>query len=150
VEPKAALAQIDCPGTYVPLTGRVVDQAEIFNADEEARLVAQLAAFEKRTKHQFVIASVKSLEGRTIEQYSLCHARHWGIGRKKEDDGLVLMIAPNERKVRIEVGIGLESELTDAEAQAIIENAILPPFKLGDFGTGVTAGAAAMMAETGG
>jgi uncharacterized protein len=126
---------------------RVVDAADVLSADAEARLTSALAGIEARTAHQMVVATVPTLQGRPIEAYSLCLANHWGIGRKGVDDGVLLLVAPVERKVRIEVGRGLEAALTNDEAKAIVDRAMLPPFARGDYAGGVGAGVAAVSDE---
>src|SRR4051812_39115728 len=100
--------------TYPQLTGRVVDQAGVIPADEKAQLEQLLAAHEAKTSNQVVVATVASLEGQSIEDYGVGLGRAWGIGQKGKNNGVILLVAPNERKVRIEVGYGLEGELTDA------------------------------------
>ena len=89
----------------------------------------RLAALEKDTGHQFVVVTVPSLTGHTIEDYGVTLLRTWGIGRKNINDGVLLIVAPRERKVRIEVGYGLEGALRDEEAKAVIDTAILPAFR---------------------
>jgi uncharacterized protein len=127
--------------TFPRLTGRVVDQADLLAPAQEAELSAKSEALEKRTGRQFVIATVRSLEGRTIEDYGYRLGREWGIGSEQKDDGVVLLVAPSERKVRIETGYGARVFLTDAVSSVIIRNSILPRFKAGDMGGGIVAGA---------
>lgn len=145
VAPPAATAS--CTQRFVRLTGRVVDEAGLLSEVEEHQLSTKLAALEARTGHQVVVATVKTLQGKQIESYSLCLANHWGIGRAKEDDGVVLLVAPVERKVRIEVGYGLETALTDAEAKAILDGRVLPEFRAGKMSKGIQAGVSAIIAE---
>jgi uncharacterized protein len=133
--------------SFPALTGRVVDGANLLSPADETALTEQSAAFERRTGHQFVIATVASLGGHRIEDYSLRLANHWGIGRKHIDDGIVLLVAPNERKVRIEVGYGLEKTVTNAEAAHIIDADILPFFRKGEMTTGIVHGADAIVAD---
>ena len=136
---------------FPELTGRVVDAAEILSASTEQTLSGELAAFEERTGGtQIVVATVPSLEGRAIETYGYQLGRHWGIGQRGDDTGALLLVAPEERQVRIEVGYGLEGDLTDAISWDIIQGRILPLFRQGDFDTGVMEGARAMMAAVGG
>jgi uncharacterized protein len=132
----AALAQ-DFPA----LTGRVVDQADVIPAEEERALSALLEAHEQKTTNQVVVATVASLEGRSIEEYGVALGRAWGIGQAEKDNGVILLVAPNEREVRIEVGYGLEGELTDAISRLIIEASILPRFRTGDMAGGIRRGA---------
>ncbi len=124
-----------------------MDEAGILDAAEEARLSAKLAALEERSGHQLVVATVSSLQGKSVEAYSLCLANHWGVGRADVDDGVILLVAPVERKVRIEVGYGLEAALTDAEAKTILDTRVLPEFRGGHLLKGIDAGATAIIAE---
>jgi uncharacterized protein len=148
--PRAILAAIAVAGaltipaaalTFPPLTGRVVDQAGIIPPNVEASLDAKLASLEAATTDQFVVVTLNSLEGTDIADYGYQLGRHWGIGQKDKNNGVLLIVAPNERSVRIEVGYGLEGDLTDAVSRLIIENAILPKFRSGDMAAGVEAGA---------
>ena len=127
--------------TFPPLTGRVVDNANLLDAGQEAALSAKLASVEQRTGRQFVVATLPSLEGRTIEDYGYRLGRAWGIGSEAKDDGVILLVAPNEKKVRIETGYGARVFLTDAVSSVIIRNSILPAFKAGEYAGGISAGA---------
>lgn len=133
------------PGDDLRLTGRVVDTADVVPAAAEKRLNDKLAAYEERTRHQIVVVTTKSLEGSAIDDYSVRLFNRWGIGRKGFDDGIGLLVAPSERSVRIEVGKGLETKLTDSRAAAIIETAIIPRFSAGDLPGGVEAGVDAII-----
>jgi uncharacterized protein len=135
---------------FPPLSGRVVDQAEVIPPDEEAQLTQMLAAQEQKTGDQVVVATVKSLGGEPIEDYGVALGRAWGIGQKGKNNGVILIVAPNEREVRIEVGYGLEGELTDAITKLIIEGSILPRFKAGDIPGGIRRGAEDIVAVLGG
>lgn len=138
-----ALACVAMPAnaqTFPALTGRVVDSADLLPPAEEAALTARLEALEAQSARQFVIATVPSLEGRTIEDYGYRLGREWGIGREGDDDGTILIVAPNERKVRIETGYGIRPVLTDAVSSVIIRNSILPAFKDGDYPRGIVEG----------
>jgi uncharacterized protein len=135
--------------TFPPLSGRVVDGAELLSSETEARLTEELAALEAQTGHQLVVATVPDLQGYEIEDYGYQLLRAWGVGRAKEDDGVILLVAPSERKVRIEVGYGLEPVLTDAMSGVIIRRHILPAFRSGDFEGGVVAGSEAIMRQIG-
>lgn len=126
--------------TFPQLTGRVVDDASLLDAAEEAEIVSQLESLESRTTDQLVLVTLPSLQGYPIEEFGYRLGRHWAIGQKDKDNGVLLIVAPNERKVRIEVGRGLEGVLPDAIAKIIIENAILPRFRSGDFPAGIKAG----------
>jgi uncharacterized protein len=132
------------------LTGRVVDRAEILSNATEAALSDKIAAHEKASTDQIVIVTLPDLMGRPIEDWGLMLGRGWGIGQKGRDNGIVFLIAPNDREVRIEVGYGLEGNLPDATANAIIQSEIIPHFKRGDMEGGVTAGLDAILAALGG
>lgn len=134
----SALAAPDFP----QLTGRVVDQAGLLDAGTRASLSEKLEALEKQTTDQLVVVTLKSLQGETIESYGVQLGRHWGIGQKEKNNGALLIVAVKERKVRIEVGYGLEGVLTDALTKVIIDSAIVPRFRAGDFPGGITAGTA--------
>ena len=135
-----ALAQ-----TFPALTGRVVDNANLLTPEQEAALTAKLAALEAKNRRQLVIATIPDLQGYTIEDYGYRLGRTWGIGEKKVDSGALLIVAPKERKVRIEVGYGLEPILTDALSSTIIQTRILPAFRNGDMGGGIIAGSDALI-----
>ena len=128
---------------FPPLTGRVVDEANLMSRKQAHQLTQQLAAFEKRSGIQLVVVSIDSLDGETIEEYGYQLGRHWGIGQKGKDNGVLLLIAQDERKVRIEVGYGLEGALPDAIAANIIQTRILPAFKRGDMVAGIVSGSRA-------
>ena len=132
----AARAELKFP----PLTGRVVDGANILPAATRADLDAKLAGLEQSTGRQLVVATVPDLQGVEVSDYAYQLLRAWGIGSKAHNDGAILLIAPKERKVWITVGYGLEPVLTDALSSIIINQAITPRFKTGDFTGGVTAG----------
>ncbi|WP_373491629.1 YgcG family protein, partial [Parasphingorhabdus sp.] len=127
------------------LTGRVVDQAGLLDPVQEAELTAKLAALETQSNRQLVVATVNSLEGYDIADYGYQLGRTWGIGQdgdgeKEKDNGLILLVAPNERKVRVEVGYGLEGIMTDALSSIIIQNDILPQFRNDNMAGGIIAG----------
>jgi uncharacterized protein len=136
--------------TFPALSGRVVDEAGLLTAAEIGSLTDILAAHEQATTNQVVVVTLPSLQGTSIEDYGYQLGRHWGIGQKGKDNGALLIVAPNERKVRIEVGYGLEGELTDAASKLIIENIIVPAFKSGQFGPGIVAGTGAILKVLGG
>lgn len=129
------------------LTGRVVDAADILTPAYEARLTEMLAGLEADTKVQLVVATTPDLKGQDIADYSLALGNAWGIGDADRDDGLMLVVAPNERRVRIEVGLGLEDTVTDEEAAQIIDKNILPYFRLGEFETGISKGVEGLSRE---
>jgi len=135
---------------FPSLTGRVNDEAGILSPQTRQQLDAILAEHEQATRQQVVVVTLKSLQGYTIEDFGYQLGRDWGIGEKGRDTGALLIVAPNERKVRIEVGYGLEGQLTDAQSRIIIEGTILPAFRRGDFDAGVRDGAAAMLRVLGG
>lgn len=126
--------------TFPKLTGRVVDNAGLLDNATEAQLTSDLAALEEKSTDQIVVVTLPSLQGYAIEDYGYQLGRHWAIGQQGKDNGALLIVAPAERKVRIEVGHGLEQHLTDAMSRLIIENAILPRFRRGDFQGGIVAG----------
>ena len=126
--------------TFPKLTGRVVDEAHLLTPAQVVDISSKSEALEAASGRQFVVATVNSLEGRTIEDYGYRLGREWGIGQEQKDDGVILLVAPNERKVRIETGYGARVFLTDAVSSVIIREAIIPRFKAGDFGGGIVAG----------
>ncbi|WP_230279052.1 YgcG family protein [Croceicoccus sp. Ery15] len=132
---------------FPKLTGRVVDAANIIPAAEEAMLGQKLAEFETRTQRQFVVATVPDLQGYDIADFGYRLGRAWGIGDEERNDGVLLIVAPNERKVRIEVGYGLEPVLTDGLSFLIINRQILPRFKSGDMPGGIVAGTDAVIEQ---
>jgi len=131
--------------TFPPLTGRVVDQAHLLSPEQAAALDTKLAELERQSGRQMVVATVPDLQGYAIEDYGYRLGRAWGIGQKKANDGLLLLVAPNERKVRIEVGYGLEGLVTDALSSVIIHRQILPHFRDKDMAGGIVAGADALI-----
>lgn len=135
---------------FPELTGRVVDRAEMLSPDVEARLSQMLQAHEQASTEQVVVVTLPDLQGFPIEDYGYQLGRHWGIGQKGEDNGALLIVAKEERKVRIEVGYGLEGRLTDAESSVIINRVMTPAFRQGNFQAGIVNGAAAMIQVLGG
>jgi uncharacterized protein len=127
--------------TFPKLTGQVVDDANLLDPAQEQQLTAKLAALATQSGRQLVVATIPSLQDYDIADYGYRLGRAWGIGDKAKNDGALLIIAPNERKVRIEVGYGMEGVLTDAVSSRIIRNDITPRFKAGDFPGGIDAGA---------
>ena len=131
-----ALADIAVP----PLAGRVVDRTGTLSSTDVDTLNQTIRAFEARKGSQVAVLIVPTTDGEAIEQFSLRVAEAWKIGRKKIDDGVLLVIAKNDRKLRIEVGYGLEGALTDATSKRIIDEVITPRFRNSDFGGGISAG----------
>jgi uncharacterized protein len=122
-------------------TSPVVDEANIIDPAAEAELTAKLDAFEEANQRQFVVATVPDLQGYEISDYGYQLGRHWGLGDEENNDGIILLVAPNERKVRIEVGYGLEAIMPDGLAFDVVEQDILPRFREGDMTGGIVAGA---------
>lgn len=146
----ASLSTARAALSFPPLTGRVVDDAGILSGDTKTRLTSVLAQLEQKTGDQVVVATLKSLEGDDIADYGYQLGRAWGIGQKGKNNGAILIVAPNEHKVRIEVGYGLEGTLTDAESKLIIENVIIPQFRAGNYDAGVQAGTVEIVRLLGG
>ena len=125
---------------FPKLSGRVVDQADILTPAQEVGLSAKLQALEQQSGRQLVVATIATLDDYPIEDYGYRLGRAWGIGSKDNDDGALLIVAPNDRRLRIEVGYGLEPILTDALSSQIVNAAIVPRFKAGDYPGGINAG----------
>ena len=125
----------------------LVDQAGLLRPEQAIDLKSKLDAAYARTGHPFVVVTVNSLEGLEIEDYGTRLGRHWQLGEKDKDDGIILLVAPNERKVRIETGYGAEGFLPDIMAGRIIRNTILPKFKDKDLAGGIMAGADAIITQ---
>jgi uncharacterized protein len=134
---------------FPPLMGRVVDDAGILSPSTISELDEMLAQHEHTTSEQIVVATLGSLQGHSIEDYGYQLGRSWGIGQKGKNNGAIFIVAPNEHKVRVEVGYGLEGQLTDAASRVIIENYITPQFRKGDFNAGVLAGTGAILRALG-
>lgn len=120
------------------LTGRVVDDAGMIDPETKAALVQKLEDFEKKSSDQIVVATVPSLDGEAIEPYANRLFRAWKLGQAGEDNGILLLVARDDRKMRIEVGYGLEGTLTDLHSKLIIENTMVPAFRAGDFSSGIS------------
>jgi uncharacterized protein len=131
----AALAEPKFP----PLTGRIVDEAALLSAQDKSAIEQDLKTLEEKSSDQLVVYTTKSLQGYDIADIGYRLGRFWQIGQQGTNNGVILIVAPNERKVRIEVGRGLEPQLTDAISRLIIENAVLPAFRRGDFAGGIKA-----------
>jgi len=129
------------------LAGRVTDAAHILSPAQVADLDTKLEQLEHATKHQMVVVTVPTLGGRDVADFTRDLSNSWGIGRKGYNDGVVFLVAPHERRVRIAVGYGLEKTLTHDVCQEIIDNAILPRFRRGDFVGGIEAGTDSLIAR---
>lgn len=136
--------------SFPALTGRVVDDATILSTSTKQSLEQELANYEQSTTNQVVIVTLRSLQGTTIEDYGYQLGRTWGIGQKGKDNGVLLIVAPKERKVRIEVGYGLEGTLTDALSSQIIQGTILPDFRSGNMEQGIIDGMHAILSTLNG
>jgi uncharacterized protein len=134
-------------GPAVELAGRVTDAAQLLTEEQETGLSAKLEKLERATKHQMVVVTVPTLRGQDIAEFTKNLGNSWGIGRKGHDDGVIMLVAPNERKVRIAVGDGLAKELPDALCKQILDEQVLPRFRMGDFPGGMEAGLDALVAK---
>jgi len=156
--PQSVLADIDTstapvsaqvvPGSgysFPALTGRVVDNAGLLPPSDETALIAKLEAFEARSSDQLVVSTIASLDGANLEDFANQLFRHWQLGQADENNGVLLLVARDDRKIRIEVGYGLEGILTDALSRLVIENVIVPKFRAGDFAGGIVEGADAII-----
>lgn len=142
----ATSAPIHAAPVLPELTGHVVDAAGLFRPADREALEAELAAFEAKTSDQVVVVTVPSLQGLPIEEFGIALGRQWGIGQEGKDNGIIVLVAPKERKVRFEVGRGLEPLLPDGKAGTIIRQVVLPAFRRGDFAGGIKAGVAEIRA----
>jgi uncharacterized protein len=150
----AAVGPARAAPAFPALTGRVVDKADILSPAVENQLTLDLARLETETRRQLVVVTLPSLQGLDIADYGYQLGRAWGIGQKaapapggEKDNGVLLIVAPNDRKVRIEVGYGLEPVLTDALSSVILQTQVLPRFKAGDLSGGVVAGTEAIVQQ---
>lgn len=135
---------------FPALTGRVVDNAHLIDAASARQLEQMLTAHEQSTGEQVVVVTLPDLQGLPIEDYGYQLGRHWGIGQKGKDNGALLIVVPSERRLRIEVGYGLEDRLTDAQASLIINSVITPSFRREAYSDGIVAGVSAMLQVLGG
>ena len=142
----AAQAELKFP----QLTGRVVDNAQMIEPAVREQLAQQLQAHEKATGEQLVVVTVADLQGTDIADFGYQLGRYWGIGQKDKNNGALLIVARDDRRLRIEVGYGLEDRLTDAQSSVIINQVITPAFKAGQFSQGISDGVAAMLQVLGG
>jgi len=131
--------------SFPALTGRVVDAANILKPEDRAALEQKLKAHEDKTTDQVVVATVPSLGGTSPEDYANRLFREWRLGQKEKNNGILVLVAPNDRKVRIEVGYGLEGGLTDALSKVIVATVIAPKFKQNDYAGGLNAGVDAIL-----
>jgi uncharacterized protein len=132
---------------FPPLSGRVVDQANLLNPQQEAELTQRLQALEQASSRQLVVATIASLGGYPIEEYGYRLGRHWQIGQREANNGVILIVAPTEKRARIEVGYGLEPIITDALSHQIIQQQMVPRFRQNDFAGGIMAGADAIIQQ---
>jgi uncharacterized protein len=132
---------------FPALTGRVVDRADLLSPADEARLSRKAEALEKEVGPQYVVVTIPSLGGRDIVEYGVGLGRHWGIGDSKRNDGVILIVAPEDRKARIEVGYGLERRVTDPFAGRVLREQALPRFRAGDYPEGIEAASDALIAR---
>ncbi len=146
----ASFAATTPAGPQFPeLTGRVVDDAHVLDAQTQADLTAKLEALEQHTTRQVVVVTLPSLGGYDIEDYGNQLLRKWGVGQKATNNGAVFIVVPSEHKVRIEVGYGLEDVLTDALSSVILQREVLPKFRSGDIQGGVVDGTNAIIQQLG-
>lgn len=143
-------ATADAGPSFPSVAGRVVDDAGILSDQTKSKLTETLAAEERQNTNQIVVVTLKSLQGYAIEDYGYRLGRYWGIGQKKKNNGALIIVAPNEHKTRIEVGYGLEGDLTDAQTRLVIERYMVPAFRHGDYDGGVLAGTNAVLQILGG
>ena len=130
---------------FPALSGRVVDDANVMTANARSDIEAKSKELEDKSEIQLVVATVKSLQGSDIETFANQLFRFWKLGEAKKNNGVLLLVAPKEHKVRIEVGYGLEGTLTDAASSVIISSVMVPRFKAGDFSGGITGGVAGII-----
>lgn len=129
------------------LTGRVVDNAEILKPDTRKQLAEALRQHEQKTTNQIAVLTVRTLRGESVEEYAVRVFEAWRLGQKGKDNGVLVVVAPQDRRMRIEVGYGLEGTLPDAVAARIIRNVMTPRFKQGDYDGGIAEGAKAIVAR---
>ncbi|HLL59438.1 MAG TPA: YgcG family protein [Allosphingosinicella sp.] len=132
---------------FPKLSGRVVDQADLLSPADEGALTQKLQALEQASSRQLVVATVPDLQGYPIEEYGYRLGRAWGLGQKDANNGVILLVSKDDRKVRVEVGYGLEPIMTDALSSLIIQNQILPRFRENDYPGGINAGADAIIEQ---
>jgi len=140
MEPKIAIAN-----EPLQFTGYVVDQAQVLNSQEKQRLTLRLGLFQRETGHQLAVVTVKTLQGEDVKDFTMRLANRWGVGRKDLNDGIVILVAPNDRKARIAVGIGLEQRLPDAFCQQVMSRIMVPAFAKARIGQGIERGVSALI-----
>jgi len=129
------------------VTGRVVDNAEILDADTQRRLSEVLRQHEQKSGNQIVVLTVPTIHGESVEEYAVRVFEQWKLGQKGKDNGVLVLVVPQDRRMRIEVGYGLEGVVTDAHASRIIRNVMTPRFRAGDFKGGIVRGVDALIAQ---
>jgi uncharacterized protein len=129
------------------LEGRIVDKANMLSGAERERLAALLSSYERETTHQIAVLTVPGLSGETIESFSLRVASSWQLGHRGFDNGILLALAVKERRIRIELGSGMESYISNAKAQSIIDTVMVPAFRKGDFAGGLQLALEELMKE---
>ena len=134
-------------GQIPAMAGRIVDQASILSTEDATQIAKLLEAYERETTHQIAVLTVRSLEGEAIESFSLRIARAWQLGRRGDDNGIVLVVAPKERSVRIELGAGFETFISNERASEIISKDMVPSFKRGAWSEGIGRGVAQLMRD---
>lgn len=133
-----------------PLQGRINDQANLLSEAVKQQLTASLVEYEKATGHQLAVLTIPTLDGDPIEDFSIRVVEAWKLGKQGKDDGILVLVVSKDRKMRIEVGYGLEGELTDATAGRIVRDVMAPRFRMGDYAGGVAAAVDAVIVKTGG
>jgi uncharacterized protein len=142
------LASLCAHAADIPFfSGRVVDDAEILSPAARTRLGTALKAHEARTTNQVVVLTVPTIDGKSIEEYAVAVFEQWKLGQKDKDNGVLVVVVPRDRRMRIEVGYGLEGTLTDLAASRIIRDIMTPRFRSGDYDSGVEDGVAAIIAH---
>ena len=141
-----AAAPTNSAAEFPALTGRVVDNAELLSPEEEASLTQRLEALEQHTTDQLVVVTVPSLSGQSVEQYSDSLGSQWGVGQAGKANGVLLVVAPNERRTRIAIGFGLERIISNQQAQQIIDRDLLPAFREQKWADGISAAVDSLIA----
>ncbi|MGF7156431.1 TPM domain-containing protein [Novosphingobium gossypii] len=145
MEPSAEQTSAASSAAVIPRAGLVTDAANIIPPRDMEAITAKLAALERATKHQVVVVTTPSLDGEDIATFTIRLAKAWGVGRAGHNDGVVLLVAPRERQLRITVGYGLEDTLTNEVCRRIIQQQMVPRFKAGDLPRGIADGVDAIV-----